>query len=330
MVDNDGVFIKPLLPFAKVELLQFLQEKSLEWHEDTSNQSRDYKRNKVRLDLIPILSEISGGTTALEQRLSALVEQSSYIQPIVDFQMALLNEDVEYRKYWEGYYTLLFRSDPQNIPKLVLIELIYSWVKAKCGLSLSYGLLQDIVKLFDILGSRKSVKTTISKNWDICLVGHELRLIAKLQSFPMDSCCTSLQFGKLDLTIKHPPFITVGHQAAGHGYRKISFPISSKLKSLTIDMRFSYTGERLPSKHGEGSKINDLALHQRVPTHERDRIILLMNTTQPMLAIFPEEVVPSGQYFQKAQEYESQWISVYLKFECSDTGPVISRTDQQI
>jgi tRNA(Ile)-lysidine synthase len=50
--------VRPLLNFSREEILQFAERKNLNWREDSSNASRDYLRNKLRLDVIPNYKEI--------------------------------------------------------------------------------------------------------------------------------------------------------------------------------------------------------------------------------------------------------------------------------
>jgi tRNA(Ile)-lysidine synthase TilS/MesJ len=47
--------------------------------EDASNLSKDYTRNKIRLDVIPTLSNIAGGHKALHRRMTQLSEQSVHL-----------------------------------------------------------------------------------------------------------------------------------------------------------------------------------------------------------------------------------------------------------
>ena len=84
----DGMFLKPLLNFRKTELRNYLEKSNLTWHEDSSNESRDYTRNKVRLDAIPLLADLAGGAEALESRLLALSAQSNDVKQLVNFQVS--------------------------------------------------------------------------------------------------------------------------------------------------------------------------------------------------------------------------------------------------
>jgi len=49
------------------------------WYEDQSNQSKKYKRNEVRIDLIPLLSKLAGGKDALHTRLNNMYDQSKVL-----------------------------------------------------------------------------------------------------------------------------------------------------------------------------------------------------------------------------------------------------------
>ena len=49
-------FIKPLLHVNKSVIINYMKGNSYQWYEDQSNKSKKYKRNEVRLDLIPLLS----------------------------------------------------------------------------------------------------------------------------------------------------------------------------------------------------------------------------------------------------------------------------------
>jgi tRNA(Ile)-lysidine synthetase-like protein len=70
-------FLKPLLDVPKARLVRFLQARGLAWREDASNaEAEKYKRNRVRLQLLPLMRELAGGEQALRSRVAALSAQS--------------------------------------------------------------------------------------------------------------------------------------------------------------------------------------------------------------------------------------------------------------
>ncbi len=56
---NNNNIVRPLLSFSRIEILNFLNCNSLKYREDSSNSSTKYLRNKIRIELIPILKQIS-------------------------------------------------------------------------------------------------------------------------------------------------------------------------------------------------------------------------------------------------------------------------------
>ncbi len=56
-----GVLIHPMLFTKRAEIEAFAQEKNILFREDSSNLNNDYLRNKIRHNLIPVLTEIEPG-----------------------------------------------------------------------------------------------------------------------------------------------------------------------------------------------------------------------------------------------------------------------------
>ena len=51
--------VRPLLQFSREDIEAYANMESIKWREDSSNASRKYLRNKLRLEVIPILKEIN-------------------------------------------------------------------------------------------------------------------------------------------------------------------------------------------------------------------------------------------------------------------------------
>ncbi len=54
---RDGKIIRPLIEISRDEIIEFVKEKELKYVEDSSNLEPYYLRNKIRLNLIPLLKE---------------------------------------------------------------------------------------------------------------------------------------------------------------------------------------------------------------------------------------------------------------------------------
>jgi tRNA(Ile)-lysidine synthase len=58
---RNGLVIRPMLDRTRAEIEDYLKSKSLDFIVDSSNNSNDYKRNKIRNVLLPMLEELSPG-----------------------------------------------------------------------------------------------------------------------------------------------------------------------------------------------------------------------------------------------------------------------------
>lgn len=50
--------VRPLLPFAQIEILAYARSEKISWREDSSNASTKYLRNKIRHQIVPLLKEL--------------------------------------------------------------------------------------------------------------------------------------------------------------------------------------------------------------------------------------------------------------------------------
>jgi tRNA(Ile)-lysidine synthase len=55
MADRKGLLIRPLLPFSRNEIRDYMEHRQLSWRDDSSNEKADYKRNNLRINGLPSL-----------------------------------------------------------------------------------------------------------------------------------------------------------------------------------------------------------------------------------------------------------------------------------
>ena len=65
--------VRPLLGVRKEELVEFAREKKIEFREDTSNASTDFQRNRVRLEIIPLLDKFQPALQQISWRAAEVL-----------------------------------------------------------------------------------------------------------------------------------------------------------------------------------------------------------------------------------------------------------------
>ncbi len=84
MSPRNGHVVRPLLAAGRDEIEAYLTEKGLGWIVDSSNLSSDFKRNRLRNELIPALNTLfSGASEAILQTMANLTEsRDRYMEDI--------------------------------------------------------------------------------------------------------------------------------------------------------------------------------------------------------------------------------------------------------
>ena len=61
MLPKTGNIVRPLLSFDREEIENFAKQEGVDWREDSSNASDNYKRNYLRHQVIPLFTELNAG-----------------------------------------------------------------------------------------------------------------------------------------------------------------------------------------------------------------------------------------------------------------------------
>lgn len=90
---KNGAVIRPLLPFKKTDLLDHLAKFNIPFREDESNVQNYYTRNKIRLQLIPLMESIRPGFRNNVLRQISLFKE---LNPLISqFLSEMTNEFIE-------------------------------------------------------------------------------------------------------------------------------------------------------------------------------------------------------------------------------------------
>ena len=81
----NGRIVRPLIETQKQEIRNYLKNNKITWIEDSSNFLNHFQRNRVRMELFPLLSELNPGINQVLQRSSEILRiESDFISHCVD------------------------------------------------------------------------------------------------------------------------------------------------------------------------------------------------------------------------------------------------------
>ncbi len=168
MLWKNPPFIRPLLNCRKKELKKYLQSKNFSWMEDSTNLSSSYLRNRVRIELIPLLNELT--REGLDSRIGDLNEQSSHFREWLDREHAEWR--IAVRNTESKYDCTISLDDLDKANRLLQEEIIYKFITTKTNMELSYKNLHNIFEL--LLSENKHWEYSLSEKWKLVNSGNEL------------------------------------------------------------------------------------------------------------------------------------------------------------
>lgn len=138
ILPKKGKLIRPLLYLTQVEIDELVQKKAYQYREDSSNLSVKYSRNKLRLEVIPVLKELN---PALEQTFEANRRRFAELEILLNLQVQEIKKHL-FKKLAEDEFeikiselkklnplnTLLYGLfNPYGFTETVLHDLSHSW-----------------------------------------------------------------------------------------------------------------------------------------------------------------------------------------------------------
>lgn len=259
MADRRGFLIRPLLPFSREEIVQYAKENSLKWREDSSNSKTDYKRNKLRLDVLPVIYGSSEDSRAnLIKSFNRLKDTGRAFSGLFELwkSKSILDQD--------GYQTLKFED---FIHLEGTTSILYFWLR-------SFGFNSDQVQeLYQSCLAGESGKFFESSEYILNIDRSQLILAPKVKNFdPIEISENDLDFkipeGKYEiLKLTGEVDLDKNSMNAMLDLDQLSFP-------LTI--RTWREGDRfIPLGMKNSKKISDFLIDLKIPLVKKQEIRIL-------------------------------------------------------
>ena len=261
MSERKGWLIRPLLPFSRAELTDFMKSGGLEWREDSSNEKSDYKRNNLRHNGLPaILSLEADAKKNLLTSFERLKDTGRAFSGLFDFWKArsIVEKD--------GIQSLKY-TDIVHLPGGA--SLLYFWLR-------SFGFNSDQAQqIWDSVTDIKPGSVFIGKDFQLWMDRTEMMLCPKPISFETlyiqeNEHEVNLPEGIYDLSrSSEPQAIDLRLQNALLDLDRLEFP---------LEIRLWKEGDRfIPLGMQSEKKISDFLIDLKVPAPKKQEVKVLVS-----------------------------------------------------
>lgn len=142
---RDQRFIRPLLDISKPEIMEYLKIKDLQYCSDSSNQSSAFLRNRIRLELIPLLK--NRYNPQIEKELAQMAQIISRDHECLDhYTREILDwENIQNNKYSISFSAGFFARLPEALKYRFVKELLEGMTSD--GKGIYYSHIHSVVDL---------------------------------------------------------------------------------------------------------------------------------------------------------------------------------------
>ena len=271
--------IRPLIDVWRSDIMSYIRSNKLKYREDESNESPEYLRNRIRLQLLPMLEEEYN--PQIKRRLASAASALALENEFIEAESSLLAGEVvvERKPGWVRFDASLLAAFHPALRKRVFSELAFS-ARRDAGMlqSLHYEEAESLLRSgrgrLDLPGglrleisegagliseiSKTSVKSR--KTYEIAIDGATLipELGIKIKTTPMTG-------------IKSPARLA-GMCSPNRQY----FDLDAL--RIPLEIRFRRPGDAFRPLGARGSKkLKDFFIDKKVPRFLRDRVPLLIS-----------------------------------------------------
>ena len=253
-------FIRPLLFATKNSILEYAKKNDVHYREDKSNESKSYKRNKIRSDLIPIISGIS------ENYEEIFYKSFKNLKNLSDTYKYLIKLEIQkiMTKEFDLVYLNLSKIKDLKEDNLIIYEAIKD-----------YGFKNSLKNIIRAYLQKKSGKLFYSKHYRL-LVDRDKLIINKINK---DQYFDTIKIYRKDLQIDYPikinfstsdkMSITDNPFSESFDFDKLRFPLL---------LRNWHKGDKfIPLGMKNFKKLSDFFIDEKISISEKDTTWLLFS-----------------------------------------------------
>lgn len=292
---GDGGFevIRPLLDVTREEIENYCEARNLQPRIDHTNNESVYTRNKIRLELIPLLAEkFNGNIIETVNRLGKIAAQDKdfiWQEAQKVFDKALCRES-EYGEEVFCRRCSIFTEPLSDVHKAVRLR-VYNLALSKAGMyeDITEAYLEAIDKV--CLSAKPSASTDLADGFKVTKAYDRL-------VFYKDNMCADIN-GWIMKTFSAEEFSIYAAQSAEKGRLYGAFSGDKIGDSSRLEVRTRKDGDYISIGSGR-KKLQDFFVDCKVPKMYRD-IIPVLALGNNVLWIMPSEHFPDKTYREKGR-----------------------------
>ena len=252
--------VRPLLFAKKQEIYAYLKQNKIPFREDSSNKQETYLRNKIRLKLIPLLSEMNPSIS------ETIMNEKNYLTGVSKIYFSAIKQQRNrIVKQEKDFFTISI----EKLKKLDVVELyLYEFLKP-FGFSSITDILQAI--------SRQSGKQFYSKTHRLTIDRKQIIIQKKIENnkiaIKINASDNQIQFPlQLKLEISNNLIIKKDNNIAFFDYDKLAFPLLlRKWKKGDFFSPIGMNGKK---------KLSDFFIDNKTPIPEKENIWVLCSSDE--------------------------------------------------
>lgn len=251
-VDASKWLIRPLLCFGRDDINAYVQSEGLEYVEDYTNAEPTFLRNRIRLQLMPLLRDMEPAIdTVMSDNLARLAEAELLYNEAVDTHRKLLKPE-------EGGYSIGIAALRATVaPATVLFELLrpYGFTATLCRqildaldgqpgkqfLSPTHRLIKDRSQLYVYPLRQEDDDYMIADTYDMEALPIPLRLTVETPQMPCPALPPNEALFDME-KVKYP--LTLRHWCKGDRFQPFGMRGSRKLSDFFKDLKLNLEQKR--------------------------------------------------------------------------------------
>lgn len=251
---EDITILRPLLSYAKEDIYKYAESNNITYFEDSSNQTNDYMRNRLRHNVIPVLAK---------ENPNLATSITNYSKQAFGAFHVLREQTIKFLQEKKEFDSAAFNKLPKALKKDILNYLFEE-----------YNIASSDNKITDVIELIKNNKPNLSYD-----LGNNYQFIKSYES-----CYISTPKNSIKVREELYKYDTVVLDDYGSFYFRHKVVLDKTFDYLPISENEKYPlilrnredGDKLIIGDGH-KKLKDFLIDKKVPLEERDKILVVAN-----------------------------------------------------